>query len=104
MTVEEEYGHPYNIKGLASKDLGKQVEGLEDLKALGNLPKDFPRTMPDSRQRQSCNDREEGEVYNSVRRPVVRANLPQGGKRAAKRSAPLPGGALQTCGGEKGQL
>ena len=46
--VEEEYDHPYHIQVLVSKDLGKEemVVGLEDLKALGILYKDFARKMP----------------------------------------------------------
>ena len=52
---------------MCPKTSGSRWKDLEDLKALDNLPKDFPRTMPDSRQWQSCNGREEGEVYNSIR-------------------------------------
>ena len=55
VTVEEEYGHPYNIQVLVSKNLGKEemVVKLKDLKALGILHKDFPRTMPHIRKWQS---------------------------------------------------
>ena len=47
--VEEEYGHPYTIEVLVSKDLGHEemVVGLEDLKAMKILHKDFPETMPE---------------------------------------------------------
>ena len=47
VNVEEEYGYPYNIQVLVSKNLGKQelVVGLEDLKAPRILHKDFPNTM-----------------------------------------------------------
>ena len=42
--VQEDYGMPHKTKVLVSKDLGKDelVVGLEDLKALGILHKDFP--------------------------------------------------------------
>ena len=47
--VEEEYGHPYTIEVLVSKDLGHEemVVGLEDLKAMKILHKDFPETLPE---------------------------------------------------------
>ena len=66
VTVQEEYGYPYNIQVLVSKDLGKEemVVGLEDLKALGILYKDFPKTMPD-RRRWGMEAREKR--YNSIR-------------------------------------
>ena len=46
--VEEQYGYPYTIEVLVSKDLGHEemVEGLEDLEALKILHKDFPETLP----------------------------------------------------------
>ena len=64
--VQEEYGLSHKIKVLVSKDLG-QVElvvGLEDLKDLGILHPEFPRTIPDKR-------REGAQIhkmqYNSIR-------------------------------------
>ena len=66
VNVEEEYGYPYNIQVLVSKNLGKQelVVGLEDLKAPRILHKDFPNTMQDPR-RWGRDAREER--YNSIR-------------------------------------
>ena len=50
--VQEEYGIPHKIKVLISGDLGQDelVVGLEDLKDLGILHPEFPRTMPDKRR------------------------------------------------------
>ena len=47
--VQEEYKIPHKIKVLISIDLGQDelVLGLEDLKDLGILHPEFPRTMPD---------------------------------------------------------
>ena len=47
--VQEEYGIPHKIKVLISRDLGKDelVVGLEDLKDLGILHHEFPRTLPE---------------------------------------------------------
>ena len=52
VTVQEEYGYSYNIQVLVSKDLAKEemVVGLKDLKALGTLPEEFPKTMPNQRR------------------------------------------------------
>ena len=48
-TVQEELGFPYKISVLISKDLGREelVIGQEDLKDLGILHQDFPKTLPD---------------------------------------------------------
>ena len=57
--VQEEYKIPHKIKVLISIDLGQDelVLGLEDLKDLGILHPEFPRTMPDKR-------REGAPIYN----------------------------------------
>ena len=49
--VQEEHGLPYKIKVLVTKDLGpdKLVVGLEDLKDIKILHKDFPKTLPEWR-------------------------------------------------------
>ena len=46
--VQEDDGLPLKIQVLVSKGLGKEelVVGLEDLKELNILHKDFPRTLP----------------------------------------------------------
>ena len=54
IVVKEEQGFPYGIKVRISKSLmeDKLVVGLEDLKSLHILHKDFPKTLPrDSRHR-----------------------------------------------------
>ena len=50
--VQEEYGVPHKIKVLVSKDLGadKLVVGLEDLKDINILHKEFPKTLPEWRR------------------------------------------------------
>ena len=49
--VQEKHGLPHRIKVLVSKDLGKDelVVGLEDLKDLNILHKEFPKTLPEWR-------------------------------------------------------
>ena len=61
--MQEELGFPHKIKVLISKDLGKQdiVIGLEDLKNLGILHQDFPKTLPEKRREQV------NMQYNSIR-------------------------------------
>ena len=50
--VQEEYGLLHKIKVLISRDLGqdKLVVGFEDLKDLGILHQEFPRTLPEKRR------------------------------------------------------
>ena len=50
--VQEEHGLPHKIKVLVSKDLGKNelVVGVEDLKDIGILHKEFPKTLPERRR------------------------------------------------------
>ena len=50
--VQEDDGLSLKIKVLVSKDLGEDelVVGLEDLKDLNILHKDFPRTLPEFRR------------------------------------------------------
>ena len=50
--VQEERGIPHKIKLLVSKDLGQDelVVGLEDLKDIGILHREFPKTMPERRR------------------------------------------------------
>ena len=51
--MREEYGIPHEIKVFVSKDLEKEelVVGLEDLKILSILHKEFPRKLPEQRKR-----------------------------------------------------
>ena len=48
--VQEEHGIPHKVKVLVSKDLGKNelVVGLEDLKDIGILHREFPEKMQNS--------------------------------------------------------
>ena len=52
ITVQEELGFPHKINVLISKDLGREelVIGLEDLKDLGILHPEFPKTLPSRRR------------------------------------------------------
>ena len=47
--VQEEHGLSHKIKVLVSKDLGQDelVASLEDLKDIGILHKEFPKTLPE---------------------------------------------------------
>ena len=47
--VQEEHGLPHKIKVLVSKDLGKNelVVGVEDLKDIGILHREFPKILPE---------------------------------------------------------
>ena len=64
--VQEEDGWPLKIHVLVSKRLGKGelVVGLEDLKELHILHKDFPRTLPEFRRGAKLNKPAQ---YNSMR-------------------------------------
>ena len=57
---------PHKIKVLVSKDLGKDelVVGLEDLKDLNILHKEFPKTLPEWRTEGVRGDNVQ---YNSIR-------------------------------------
>ena len=50
--VQEDDGLPLKIQVVVSKILGKEelVVGLEDLKELNTIHKDFPRTLPEFRR------------------------------------------------------
>ena len=50
--VLEEHVIPHKIKVLVSKDLGKNelVVGVEDLKDIGILHREFPKTLPEGRR------------------------------------------------------
>ena len=50
--VQEEHGLPHTIKVLVSKDLGNNelVVGVEDLKDIGILHKEYPKTLPERRR------------------------------------------------------
>ena len=52
MMVQEDHGLPQKIQVLVSKDLGKDelVVGLEDLKDLNILLKEFPKILPEWRK------------------------------------------------------
>ena len=56
LMVKEEDGISHKIKVIVSKDLGEEevAVGLEDLKALSILHKEFPRTMPGKRTQIIC--------------------------------------------------
>ena len=64
--VQEEHGFPHKIKVLVSKDLGKNelVVGLEDLKDIGILHKEFPKTLPERRREDA---KQFNVQYNSIR-------------------------------------
>ena len=64
--VQEEHGVPHKIKVLVSKDLGKNelVVGLEDLKDIGILHKEFPKTLPERRREDA---KQFNVQYNSIR-------------------------------------
>ena len=50
--VQDKHGIPHKTKVLVSKDLGKNelVVGLEDLKDIGILHREFPKTLPERRR------------------------------------------------------
>ena len=64
--IQEEDGLPLKIQVLVSKSLGKGelVLGLEDLKDLNILHKDFPRTLPEFRRGANLNKPSQ---YNTMR-------------------------------------
>ena len=50
--VQEEHGIPYKIRVMVSKDLGQNevVVGLEDLKDIGILDRELPKTLLERRR------------------------------------------------------
>ena len=64
--VQEEYGLPHKIKVLVSKDLGpdKLFVGLEDMKNINILHKEFPKTLPEWRREDA---KQVNAQYNSIR-------------------------------------
>ena len=64
--VQEEYGLPHIIKVSVSKDLGPDelVVGLEDLKNINILHKEFPKTLPEWRREDA---KQVNAQYNSIR-------------------------------------
>ena len=50
--VQEEHGTPHKVKVLVSKELGKNelVLGVEDLKDIGILHREFSKTLPERRR------------------------------------------------------
>ena len=64
--MQEELGLPHKIKVLISKDLDKDelVAGFEDLKDIGILHHEFPKTLPEKRRH---NAKQVNVKYNSIR-------------------------------------
>ena len=64
--VQAKLGLPHKIRVLISKDLGQDelVVGLEDLKDLGILHREFPKTLPEKRKE---NIKQVIVQYNSIR-------------------------------------
>ena len=64
--VQEEHGLSYRIKVLVTKDLDHDelVVGLEDLKDINILHKDFPKTLPEWRREDA---KQVNAQFNSIR-------------------------------------
>ena len=69
VVVQEFFCFPHEIKVLVSKDLGKDelVVGLEDLKTLNILHRDFPKTIPGIRRQPAGGSGGGNERYNIMR-------------------------------------